>query len=165
MRIRLIMMISAIALLALGCDLNREARRAGAEADALRAELVALRSEVDRLNAAVAVKDGLAASEIGPNYLTLDFFLTEFSAKPIGSRAEIGEFLGVYRGVIAVCHGGGFGGYSWGRGTLGGPFSGNRAYLPVQTSRPKRTTGVVGGAQWILYPMEDGNEGYCERIR
>ena len=73
MRIRLIMALAALALLALGCDLNGEARRASTEMDALRAELAALRSEVDRLNAAVAVKDGLVMSDAGANYLTLDF--------------------------------------------------------------------------------------------
>lgn len=164
MRIRLIAAFAALALLALGCDLNREARRAGAEADALRAEIAALKSEVDRLNAAVAIKDGLAAGRDGPNYITLDFFLSDFSVKPIGSRAEIGEFLGVYRGWVAICHAGGFGAYSWGRHKLGGAFSDDRASMPVQTSRPITSTGVVGSPQWILYPAEDGNEGYCKRI-
>lgn len=79
--------------------------------------------------------------------------------------AEIGAFLGVYRGVISICSGGGFGGYSSGRMSGGPPFSSDRDYRIVQTSRPTSADGVARNPQWILYPAEDGMEGYCERVR
>lgn len=158
--------LAGLALIAmLGCDINREARLARAESAALRADIQLLRGEIDRLKAEVALKEGLASTDAGVSYLTLDFFLNDFFVKPVGARAEIGEFLGVQRGVISVCHGGGFGGYSYGRAPAGANFLGSGGVYMVQTSRPIKANGVVGNASWVLHPAEDGEEGYCERVR
>lgn len=57
----------------------------------------------------------------------------------------------MYRGVVAVCHGGGFGGYSWRRESAGGSFLvGAKRGYPVQTSRAIKPNGEAGSAQWIL---------------
>lgn len=163
---RIWVVAAALAVLALGCGGGEEARYSDADIDELRAEIAALNDRVERLSAAAALGGGADAFDADERYLTLDFFLADFSTKPVGARANIGEFLGVYRGIVAVCHGGPLGGPYWGKSSaVGGLFGGGRTYFEVQTTRRPRASGLVGEAQWVIYPPTEGEEGYCLRMR
>lgn len=131
---------------------------------ALERQIAALREGMVDGNGSGAQVDAAAvgaSANVPSDYITLSFLLKEFAARPVGGRAEIGQFLGIYGGSVVIC----------GNEPYESPyiersegFGSSKRYVIRQTKRLK-PNGERGQAEWTYQPARFGEAPHCLRRR
>lgn len=139
-------------------------QRMEARIAALERQIAALREGMADGNGSGAQVDAAAvgaSANVRSDYITLSFLLKEFAARPVGGRAEIGQFLGVYGGSVVLC---GNEPYESPFIERAAGFGSSKHYAILQTKRLK-SNGERGQAEWTYQPARFGDVAHCLRRR
>lgn len=137
----------------------------------LEARIAALERQIAALREGATIGNGngvqiesaasSAAASVPSDYITLSFLLKEFAARPVGGRAEIGQFLGVYGGAVVIC---GNEPYESPYQSRAEGFGSSKRYAILQTKR-LLANGACGQAEWTYQPARFGEAPHCLRRR